>query len=263
MPDPLFQKLFDETAQTRWQPVSDLRDRARRRGRRTRLALVAAAAVAVLGASGGIAVAQLDLTPAPGHSPTPVPPSTPSTSPPPTRRPSTPPPATDGPLTDALFLRPDDVGPGYRTASGAGDWSFEFSASALGCRSAARPVRPLESAERALIRGAPQADDRVSESVTLFGTGDATRYLAEVRARVEACEAGGGREISIAARDFAGQEALLVAVDYGGGFTTHHVLVRQGDLVAEFFVKPGLDRPALQGLGRTAAARLCAGTAAC
>jgi len=84
-----------------------------------------------------------------------------------------------------------------------------------------------------------------------------------VRARVEACEAGGGREISIAARDFAGQEALLVAVDYGGGFTTHHVLARQGDLVAEFFVKPGLDRPALQGLGRTAAARLCAGTAAC
>lgn len=84
-----------------------------------------------------------------------------------------------------------------------------------------------------------------------------------MRARVEGCAPGGGREISIAARDFAGQEALLVAVDYSGGFRTYHVLVRQGDLLAEFFVKPNLGRAALQGLGRTAAARLCPGTDVC
>jgi hypothetical protein len=278
MPDPLFHKLFEETAQTRWQPVSDLRDHARRRARRARAALVAAAAAAVVAASAGIAVAQLDSAPAPaisGPPSTPPPPTaspSPSTPPPSTAPPSTPPPTATAPadggrLTAALFLQPEDVGPGYRSSgvdTEPGDGTFEYSASALDCPLAERPVRPLDSAYSALSRGTPEAEDLVAEAVHRYGPGDAARYLAEVRARVAACDpGGGGRDISIVARDFAGQGALLVYVDYGYGDTTHHVLVRQGDLLAQFFVKPDLDRPALRALGRAAAARLCAGTDAC
>lgn len=265
MPDQLFQKLFDDTAGTSWQSAGDLRARAHRR-RRTRVALVAAAAaVTIAGATGTVAAARLDSAPPdPGVSPTvaPAPQSPTVASPSPTTAPPATVPGGDRAPVNELLLRPEDVGPGYRTASGGGDWTFEFSASMLGCRSAPRPVMAVEGADRSLLRGAPEADDRLSEAVSRYGPGDASRYLAEVRARVAACEPVGTQTISIADRDFAGEEALLVTVDYGGQ-VTHHVLVRQGDLLAELFVKPAWDRAALRGLARVAAAILCDGTPAC
>lgn len=273
MPDQLFQKLLDETADTRWQTFDDLRGRALRR-RRTRVALVATAAVVTIAAAtGGVAATRPDGAPppGPGSSPSVQPPSTdptpsnPPTTPPPTRATPSRTGGDAAPIGD-LFLRPADVGPGYRTNSGGisgGDWTFEFSASALRCAETGPPVRAAESTDRFLSRGAPEAGDRLGERISRYGEGDAARAMARVRERVAACAPAGGQSITVTDRDFAGQEALLVAVDHGGGYRTNHVLVRQGDLVAELFVKPAWDRAALRGLGRVAAARLCGGTPAC
>jgi hypothetical protein len=99
--------------------------------------------------------------------------------------------------------------------------------------------------------------------VARYRPGDAARYLDQVRTRVNACKPGSGQSISIGAQRFAGQDALLIEVNYGEGFTTKHILVRQGDLLTEFFTKPELSRAAAQELGRKAAHRLCGGTPVC
>jgi len=217
---------------------------------RARVVLAAAAAAAV---TGGIAVAQFDAAPAP----TVAPPS-------PEPSPSPPPPAT-GPIIDQQFLWPEDVGEGYRVAGGGteGDWTFEFSASALRCPAGDGPPAPAEKHQRGLVRGSPQARDAVTQYVARFRPGDAARYLDQIQARVGSCKPGTGRSITVARYGFAGDQALLVAVYYGGGSGTNHVFVRQGDLLTEFMVKAGRTRDALQRLGHKAADRLCDGGRAC
>jgi hypothetical protein len=90
-----------------------------------------------------------------------------------------------------------------------------------------------------LRRGAPESEDFVSQYVARYRPGDAARYLDQVRARVSACEPGDGMSLRIGAKGFAGQDALLIEVNYGEGYTT------------------------AQELGRRAALRLCAGTPVC
>jgi hypothetical protein len=164
-------------------------------------------------------------------------------------------------------MQPGDAGSGYRVVSGeegSDDWTFEFTASLLGCQppDSTRP-RGLTRRDRRLSRGTPQAEDAVTPYVARYRPGDAGRYLDQVRARVNACAPGTGKSIKVGARRFAGQDALLIEVNYGDGFTTRHVLVRQGDLLTEFFTKPERSSWAVQDLGRKAALRLCGGTPAC
>lgn len=80
---------------------------------------------------------------------------------------------------------------------------------------------------------------------------------------MSSCEPGRGRSIKIVAQRFVGQDTLLIQVDYGEGFTTKHVLVRQGDLLTEFWTKPERTGAAAQEIGRRAALRLCGGTPTC
>jgi len=113
-----------------------------------------------------------------------------------------------------------------------------------------RPARR----DRTLSRGTPEAEDLLAQYVARYRPGDAARYLDQVRARVSSCRPGGGRSVRIVAQRFAGQDALLVQADYGDGFTAKHVLVRQGDLLTEFFTKPERSSAAAQELGRRARA---------
>jgi hypothetical protein len=273
MPDPLFQTLFDETETMTWAPTEVVRDRAHRRVRRTRVAAVAAALVAVGVVSGGVAVAQRGQSagPQPGTSrqatepPLSSPPAPSSSAAPPPSTASTPPSTPEGTaIVDALFLPPGDVGPGYRVVNGregSGDWTFEFTSSVLGCQPSS--ISPVTRQDRLLSRGTPQAEDNLSQYVARYRPGDAARYLDQARARVNACQPGGGRTVKIGAQRFAGQDALLIEVDYGDGFTTKHLMVRQGDLLTEFATKPALDSAAAQELARKAATRLCAATPVC
>lgn len=163
MPDPAFRSLFTETENARWEPMSQVRVRARRRT--TAQAATVAGIVAVALVSGGVAVAQVrqgpgrpplaTSSPAPAKpSPTPAAPSVSrSTSPPSTDTPSAPP---AGGVTSAMMLRPQDVGSGYTVVSAAGgDWTFEFNASALDCPRGSKPDAITER-ERTLRKGEPQ-----------------------------------------------------------------------------------------------------------
>jgi hypothetical protein len=272
MPDPLFQTLFDETNTLRWQPVEVVRDRARQRTNRVRLVAVAVAVIVVSVVSGGMATAFMrhDARPAPrpGDSASgsvnasATPPARPSDSPSP--KPSeTSPPAPA--IIDAMFLQPDDVGSGYSVvvSEHSGDWTFEFSMSVLQCPSSEAVPSPLTRRYRGLSRGTPPPEDGLSQYVARYQGGAAEAYLNQVRARVAACHPQGSMSVRIGAQRFAGDDALLIEVDFGGGFTTKNVLVRQGGLVTEFFTKPERDSQAVQDLGRKAALRLCEGTPAC
>jgi hypothetical protein len=280
MPDPLFQTLFNETDTMTWAPVDVLRERAHRRARRTQGIAVAAVVVAVGAISGGVAVAPRDqgADPQLGRSqpatgPTPSSPTTsesapsPSVSVPPTSAaPRSPSPATAMTIGNALFLQPSDVGPGYRVVSGqeaSGDWIFEFSASALGCQASGLAQSPNTTRVRTLSRGTPQAEDALTQYVARYRSGDAAQYLDRVRAQVNACTPATGQSIKIGAQHFAGQDALLIEVNYGDGVTTKHVVIRQGDLLTEFFTKPERSSAAAKELGRKAAHRLCGATPTC
>src|SRR5262245_53601110 len=236
MPDPLFQSLFNETETMTWAPADVVRDRARRRVRRTQVMTVAAAVVAVGVISGGVAVAQLDQAagPQPGTSQTAADPTSSGPSPAPSEPASprsdvsTSPPASEPTaIVDALFLRPGDVGPDYRVVSGregSGDWTFEFATSVLGCEVSDVTQWTNTRRDRTLSRGTPEAEDLLAQYVARYRSGDAARYLEQVRARVDACKPDNGRSIRIGAQRFAGQDALLIEVNYGGGVTTALVL---------------------------------------
>lgn len=277
MPDPLFQNLFNVADTVKWAPTAVVRDQARRRTRRVRVTAVAAAVVVVGVISGGVAMAQLvrAVDPQPGAS-RPAAQSTPSSPPPPSPSNPVPPPSavstsptgSEGTtITDALFLQPGDVGPGYRQVfggQGSGDWTFEFSTSVLRCQPpASTGPQPITRRDQTLSRGTPQAEDSLTQYVARYRPGDAARYLDQIRTRVSACEPGSGKSIKVGAQRFAGQDALLIEVNYGAGFTTKHVLVRQGDLLTEVFTKPEPSSAAAQELGRKAALRLCGGTPVC
>jgi hypothetical protein len=261
-------------------PVEHFRVAARRRTRR-RAGVFAAALTALAGIGGGtLAVADRGPDSMPRPSPTGITSSSPapSTSPSAEASPSSASPtgprspaastAEETAIVDALFLQPGDVGSGYRVVSGgevaSNDWTFEFTSSALACQPPG-PNSPgsIATRHRTLSRGTPPPEDILAQYVARYRPGDAGRYLDQVRARVNACSPGNGKSIKIAAERFAGEDALLIQVNYGDGFTTKHVLVRQGDLLTEFFTKPERSTAAAQDLATTAALRLCQGTPVC
>jgi hypothetical protein len=277
MPEPLFQPLFDETETMTWAPTDVVRDRARRRTRRARGAAVVALGVI----SGGVAVARLDdragpqrgiaqSSADPSPSPTGPSPSSSPAGPSPSARPAesaSPSVAEPTALVDALFVQPGDVGTGYRATPRRGR------PGRLGLRllhvDDGLPEPGLEPVARCeAASGDVPGAVRVSgggEPGAVRGPlpgGDAARYLDHVRAQVAACKPDNGRTIRIGAQRFAGQDSLL-EVDYGDDQTSKLVLVRQGDLVTEFFAKPERAGAATQELGRRAAYRLCGGTPVC
>jgi hypothetical protein len=158
-----------------------------------------------------------------------------------------------------MFLQPEDLGPGYAAVGnyhGSGDWTFEFDSSVLGCPPSQDFPTPIAIRERALSRGPMEADDFITQYVASHRPGEATRYLDEIRARTAACRPRNAGSIAVAAQRFAGEDSLLIEIDFGGGVTTKLVLVRQGDLLTEFFGRPERGRAESEALGRTAAARL-------
>jgi hypothetical protein len=270
MPDPLFETLFDDTDTIRWAPTDAVRARARQRNRRSRVTAAIAAVVAVGAIAGGVALAQrgqqtnpipgatATATPTASATPTPsTPPSTPPTTPP--SSPSTVEPTTT--ITQTMFLQPEDVGTGYRASfeeTGSGDWVLGFSLAMLNCRDDTTGY--VTRRDGALRRS---ADDHIAQYVARYQAGDGARYFDTVRTTVAACKPASGKSIKIVAEGFAGQESLMIDVDYGEGNLGRHVIVRQGDVVTTFAVWPNPSRSASQQLARKAAARLCTGTPAC
>jgi len=261
MPEQAFHSLFAETENIRWDSMNQVRARARRRT--IGQAAVVAGVVAVALVSGGVAVAQHRQRPVtppaatasptpPVSSPSPSTPSSPSS-------PSSPSTSTVTDLTSAMMLQPRDVGSGYTVSGGdftfEFDWTFEFGLSALGCPRSARPARVTER-ERELRKGQPQDETFVLQHTLLSTEAKATKYLADVRTRVSACERASGQSVRIAAQGFAGDDSVLVVFDHGGGNIAKTVLVRKGGVLTEIFSKPGRSDSASRELGRKAAARL-------
>jgi hypothetical protein len=155
-----------------------------------------------------------------------------------------------------MMLRPQDVGTGYTVvATGeGGDWTFEFGGSSLGCPRGTVPD-PVAERERKLRKGQPQDDTIVLQHTGRYAAGAAAEYLDGIRERVSACSPTNGRSVRIASEGFAGDEALLVVFDHGGGFLAKNVLVRKGDVLTEIFSKPARSDSAHRELGRKAAAR--------
>jgi hypothetical protein len=274
MPDQLFQTLFAETEHLSWASTDEVHEHARRRDRRARLVVVTAAAVVVIAIAGGVAVARTDralpprpsttssVAPSPTGTPTPTPPPTPPAPPPP------PPPAVSEPteLVNPLFLQPSDVGPGYRPRANpiqSGDWTLEYIASSMDCSSPGSARSRIARREWFLARGSGPTQDLLTQQVARYRAGGAARYLNRVRAMVRSCEPFNRQSLTVAAERFAGQDALLIRADFGGGATTKIVLVRQGDLVIEFVPRPERGTAATRHLGRKAAERLCGGTPVC
>jgi hypothetical protein len=172
---------------------------------------------------------------------------------------------------DSLFLQPSDIGSGTRitgTDHPSGDWTFEFIMSAACDEAEVASFPVMNTEERLFDREIPGVDEGVTQSITRFQSGDAARYLDQVRDRVKACKpyAGkpfGGNSIKIVAQRFAGQDALLIEASFNEGGISRRVMVRQGDLVTEFVVYPRRSHAALQEFGRKAAHRLCGGTPVC
>jgi hypothetical protein len=114
---------------------------------------------------------------------------------------------------------------------------------------------PVAERERKLRKGQPQADTFVNQHTGRYAAGEAAEYLNDIRERVSSCSPDDGRAVRIAAEGFAGDEALLVDFDYGGGYRSKTVLVREGDVLTEIFSKPTRSDSANRELGRKAAAR--------
>jgi len=268
MPDQAFRSLFTETERIRWDSMNQVRTRARRRTIGRTAAVAGLVAVALV--SGGVAVAQIrqgpatppvatqSPSPSPSVSSAPAPPPSTPSSPPPSASPGTStetssPPVTA--ITPAMMLRPQDVGSGYRVVANTdGDWTFEFSAAALGCPRGVTP-EPVAERERTLRKGQPQDDTFVIQHTGRYAAGAAARYLDEIRERVSSCSPAGERSVRVAAEGFAGDEAVLVVFDLEGGYVSKTLLVREGDVLTEIFTKPTRSDSATRELGRRAADR--------
>lgn len=271
MPDPLFARLSEETEKLTWPAVTEVQRRGRQRARRQ--SAVLACALAVVMGLGGVAFADYRNA-APGPStalrttePTwdpgssPVPSASPqissgATTSPTVKQPSAASPAVaagamlqDADLPARFKLRGSDIG---------GDWSFAFSSSS--CQDGRLyQLKKLASRGQAFDG---DVDESLLQRTERYASADAARYLDLVRARVESCPSSPWK-LTVVDQGFAGQESLLIQVDYGGGATALHIFVRQGDLVTEFWQKRLTDRTEARRLADRAARRLCAGTDAC
>lgn len=281
MPDALFSDLYRDTEDLTWAPVEQVRRRGRQRTRRTRIAAGLASAVAVAVVATGVAAlagrpdAAPPLPPATHLPGTTAPPSTaPSptgsanTSPAPdgvpsspgtTTRPTT---ATDPAIPAAALLRSSDLPSGYRAAGSdlGGDWSLE--AAAIRCRNGAPPVTVRERAERGAVFRA-SGDLTIIERVRRYTADGARTTIDRARRTVTGCEPNRpGDSLSVLDSGFAGDESLLIASNVEGT-QSRWLFVRQGDLVAEVWLKSTTDAAEARRLAERAAARLCAGTDAC
>jgi hypothetical protein len=265
MPDPLFKDLFTETQQLRPPPVTQVQARGRQLARRRRLEVAAAVLVLAVPVGLGIAVAVSNAQrngtepavvvssgPTPTVSPTPAP--TASSTPASTQSSIKSSPRVTG-ITSAMMLRPSDVGAGYaEVATGDGDWTFEFNASVFNCPSGFDPD-PVAERQRDFRKGQPQDENTVIQHTGRYPSGQAARYLDGIRQRVSSCTPTGSQSVSIAAEGFAGDEAVLVVFDHGGGALSKNVLVRKGDVLTEIWSKQTRSDSANRELGRNAAAR--------
>jgi hypothetical protein len=112
-----------------------------------------------------------------------------------------------------------------------------------------------------VFRAAPEVS--IIERVRRYEVDDARSTVERARRLVTGCQPyRPGESLSIVDSGFAGDESLLVAAT-GDGTPNRWLYVRQGDLVAEIWLK-GEDDPAeARRIARRAADRLCAGTDAC
>lgn len=264
MPEQIFRSLFTETENVRWEPMNQVRLRARRRTIGQAAAVAGFVAVALV--SGGVAVAQSRQSPVTPLAATSEPSSKPSVSSPSTGADTPTSPATSKPsssqsspagVSSAMMLRPQDVGSGYVVKPGAGgDWTFESSVPALGCGGFGT-AGPAAELGRTLRKGKPQDENFVLQRTRRYDVPlGADKYMAMVRKQVVSCSPDGGRSVRIAASGFAGDFSVLVVVDHGGGQLAKHVIVRKGGVVTEIFSKPGRSDSASIELGRKAAARI-------
>lgn len=281
MPDQAFRSLFAETENVRWEPMSQVRVRARHRTIAQSATVAGIIALALV--SGGVAVAQVrqgpvtppvatsspspsepspssaPFKPSPAPSAPALPPSTSPTAPlttnpvPSPTSPESSPPVTG--ITSAMMLRPQDVGSGYTVVpTSGGDWTFEFNASALSCPRGSKPNTVAER-ERTLRKGEPQDENFVIQHTGRYVAGKAAQYLDDIRERVTSCSPREGQSVRIAAQGFAGDESVLVVFDHGGGFLAKILLVRKGDVLTEIYTKPTRSDAANRELGRKAASR--------
>lgn len=267
MPDPMFERLYHESDKLHWPLAASIRRRGQR-ARQRQLVLVATVTALVLlagGTAAAFAVGQPERSPVP---PATAPPSDPPATRSPAPEPSGPPSQSPTPsqtsteVPVAAMLQPEDLPPANWVVSDDtdGDWTFFFLASGCNNRLGSGWPSPIDIRERAL-RDRPPGQNRgasILENVYWFEPGDAEGFLDFVRRQVQQC--GGYRTtagLSIEDERFAGEESLLVRAGHEGGESLL-VLVRQGDLVAEF--KPASGVEPLR-LAERAADRLCAAAA--
>lgn len=277
MPDQLFAELYRDTEHLPWDPAEEVRERARRRTRRTRVAAGLASAVAVAAVAVGAAAvagrpdAGPPIPPAtnvPTPSPTVAPspsgksaPTTPSNPPSTSGRPSSP--ATGTGIPSAALLTAADLPSGYRPSGSDldGDWSLD--AAMIFCRNGTPPLTARAHAERGAVFQAG-GDRSVIERVRRYAAADAPSVLDHARLMATGCEPDQSAPGDLAVLDsgFAGDAALLIGWDTAGN-QTRWVFVRQGDLVAEVFIKQATDDAEARRVAQRVAERLCSGTDAC
>ncbi|WP_029127502.1 hypothetical protein [Salinispora oceanensis] len=239
MPDSFFAELYHDTEALNWDPVDQVRARARRRTRQTRLVagLASVVAVAVV-ASGAVALAE-------GREPVPpAPPATNSSL------------ASPGIPTAAMLRYEDLVGVFGPTLIEPGiAWYFDMETS----RTCEGDEQSWPEANAFREDGFIQTYDYyLFERVERHSEEAAKTMMENVRREVAGCkprDPDSSKGMEVFASDLAGDESLLVGRT--GDLTSRWLFVRQGELVAQVGIK-GIDPAEDQRIAERTAARLCA-----
>jgi hypothetical protein len=159
------------------------------------------------------------------------------------------------------MLRLADLPEGFRLRGSNldGDWSLE--AATTRCRNESPLITPGEVARRGIVFDSPTTT--IIERVTRHSGGNAARAMDRVRQLVTDCvPIRQGISLSILAEGLGGEESLLVdSVTEGHG--SQWLFVRQGDLVAQVWLKSDTTPVQARQYARPVADRLCAGTDTC
>ena len=111
------------------------------------------------------------------------------------------------------------------------DWTWEFSAAMLRCERPEKYYQDIEREQRSL-----EGDGgSVTQYVARYRSGDARRYVEQIRNRAAACEVSDGMSVDVVAENLAGDDSLWIQVELGSG-PAEHVIVRRGDTLTEFTV---------------------------